>query len=127
MAIVLVTWIAFAWLFRRTSLQQDKQPELGLALHQKLTRYGVMYIPVFAFTISIAAFDCLISADPRWFSTMYAVYVFAGTFVQGIAAITLTVVILKERSAMADSVNEHQIHDLGKMLFAFSTFWAYIC
>ncbi len=57
---------------------------------------------------------------------MYAVYVFAGTFVQGIAAVTLAVVLLKERGPMRDAVSDHQLHDLGKMLFAFSTFWAYI-
>ncbi len=126
MVIVFAAWMFFAWLFRRVSLQQDRHPELALVLHHKLTRYGVMFIPVFAFTLTVGAFDWLISADPRWFSTMYAVYVFAGTFVQGIAAVTLAVVILKERGAMPNSVSDHQLHDLGKMLFAFSTFWAYI-
>jgi hypothetical protein len=57
---------------------------------------------------------------------MYAVYVFAGTFVQGIAAVTLAIVVLKEHGPLRDSVSDHQLHDLGKMLFAFSTFWAYI-
>jgi hypothetical protein len=126
MMIVFAAWFFFAWMFRKTSLEQDRQPERGLVLHQKLTRYAVMFVPVFAFTLTIGAFDWLISADPRWFSTMYAVYVFAGTFVQGIAAVTLAVVILKERGPMQDSVSDHQIHDLGKLLFAFSTFWAYI-
>ena len=97
MVIVLVTWMVFAWLFRRASVQQDAHPELGLVLHQKLTRYAVVFIPVFALTLTLAAFDWLISTDPSWFSTMYAVYVFAGTFVQGIAAVTLAVVLLKER------------------------------
>ncbi|HZD96374.1 MAG TPA: hypothetical protein VE133_19075, partial [Candidatus Sulfotelmatobacter sp.] len=123
---VLAVWLIFARLFRRTSLQQDVQPERSLALHRKLNRYAVMFVPVFALTITVAAFDWLISTDPRWFSTMYAVYVFAGTFVQGIAAVTLAVVFFKERGPMADSVSDHQLHDLGKMLFAFSTFWAYI-
>jgi hypothetical protein len=126
MVIVLVAWMVFARLFRRTSLQQDAHPELGLVLHEKLTRYAVAFIPVFALTITLAAFDWLISADPRWFSTMYAVYVFAGTFVQGIAAVTLALVLLKEHGPMRDTVSDHQLHDLGKMLFAFSTFWAYI-
>jgi hypothetical protein len=126
MVVVFAAWIFFAWLFRRISLQQDRHPELGLVLHQKLTRYGVMFVPVFAVTLTIAAFDWLISADPRWFSTMYAVYVFAGTFVQGIAAVTLAVVVLKERGPMREALSDHQLHDLGKMLFAFSTFWAYI-
>jgi hypothetical protein len=126
MVIILVAWIGFAQLFRRTSIRQDRQADLGLALHQKLTRYAIMFIPVFALTLSVSAFDWLISADPRWFSTMYAVYVFAGTFVQGIAAITLAVLMLRDHGPMAESVSEHQVHDLGKMLFAFSTFWAYI-
>src|SRR6476646_6190592 len=126
MVIVLVTWIVFARLFRRASFHQDMHPELGLVLHEKMTRYAVAFIPVFALTLTLAAYDWLISMDPRWFSNMYAVYIFAGTFVQGIAAITLAVVLLKEHGFMKDSVSDHQLHDLGKMLFAFSTFWAYI-
>jgi hypothetical protein len=124
--IIFALWMLFAWLFRRTSLQQDRHPELSLSLHYKLNRLAVIFVPVFAFTLTAGAFDWLISSDPRWFSTMYAVYVFAGTFVQGIAAVTLAVVLLKERGPLQDQVNEHQLHDLGKMLFAFSTFWAYI-
>jgi hypothetical protein len=38
----------------------------------------------------------------------------------------LAVVVLKEHGPMAESVSEHQLHDLGKMLFAFTVFWAYI-
>src|SRR5580765_5091663 len=94
MIIAFAAWFLFAWLFRKTSLQQDREPGQSLVLHQKLTRYAVMFVPVFAFTITVGAFDWLISADPRWFSTMYAVYVFAGTFLHGIAAVTLAVVPL---------------------------------
>jgi len=57
---------------------------------------------------------------------MFAVYAFAGTFVQGIAAVTLAIIILKERGPLRHLVSDHQLHDLGKMLFAFSVFWAYI-
>jgi len=126
MVFVLLVWIAFAWIFRRVSRQQDLHPELSLNLHEKLTRYAIIFAPIFALTLTIAAFDWILSTDPHWFSTMYAVLVFAGTFVQGIAAITLAVVILSERSVLRDSVSDHQRHDLGKMMFAFSTFWAYI-
>jgi hypothetical protein len=99
---------------------------LSLALHQKLTRYAIIFAPLFAVTLTLAAFDWVLSTDSHWFSTMYAVLVFAGTFVQGIAAVTLAVVILSEGGALQDSVSDHQRHDLGKMMFAFSTFWAYI-
>jgi hypothetical protein len=126
MVFVLLVWVFFAWLFRRTSLQQDQHPELSLALHQKLTRYAIIFAPIFAVTLTLAAFDWVLSTDPHWFSTMYAVLVFAGTFVQGIAAVTHAVVMLREQGALGDAVSDHQVHDLGKMIFAFSTFWAYI-
>lgn len=124
--IALVLWIAFAWVFRRISLEQDRNPRQSLVFHNWLTRCATLFIPVFAVTFSLSAFDWLLSVDSQWFSTMFAVYVFAGTFVQGIAAVTLATVLLKERGFLASAVSEHQLHDLGKMLLAFSTFWAYI-
>jgi hypothetical protein len=123
---VFAVWLIFAWMFRRTSREQDAIPERSLVLHQKLTAYSVIFVPIFALTLTIAVFDWLLSTDPRWFSTMYAVYVFAGTWVQGIAAVTLAVIVLKQRGPLENPVSDHQLHDLGKMLFAFSTFWAYI-
>jgi hypothetical protein len=126
MMVAFLAWVAFAWLMRKTSLAQDRDPGSSLMLHRRLTRQAVCFVVVFAVTFSMATFDCIISLEPEWFSTMFAVYVFAGTFVQGIAAVTLATVILKERGTFGDAVNENQLHDLGKMLFAFSTFWAYI-
>jgi hypothetical protein len=122
----LVLWIVFALLMRRASLDQDERPEMGLILHHRLTRYAILFIPVFAVTFTLMAFDWLISLEPDWFSTMFAVYVFAGTFVQGIAAVTLAAVLLRQFNSLGSSVSEDQLHDLGKMMFAFSTFWAYI-
>ncbi len=126
MIVILGLWTLFALLFRRTSLEQDRKPEMSLALHARLTRFAVLFVLLFALTFTLGAYDWLLSLDPQWVSTMFAVYVFAGTFVQGIAAVTLTAVLLKERGPLRDVISEHQLHDLGKMLFAFSTFWAYI-
>ncbi len=124
--IALVLWIVFAVLMRRTSLDQDESSEIGLTLHRRLNRYAILFIPVFAVTFTLMAYDWLISLEPDWSSTMFAVYVFAGAFVQGIAAITLATVLLRQSTPWGSNVSSDQLHDLGKMLFAFSTFWAYI-
>jgi hypothetical protein len=125
-AIALMLWSSFAWLFRRISLEQDRNSQLSLALDRRLTRYSVLFLPLFAVTFTWSAFDWLVSLEPDWFSTMFAVYVFSGTFVQGIAAVTLATVSLRQRSPLREVVSQQQLHDLGKMLFAFVTFWAYI-
>lgn len=126
MTIALGLWTVFAWWFRHLSLRQDREPGQALALHQRMTNWAPAFVLMFALTFTLGVFDWLISLDPQWFSTMFAVYVFAGTFVQGIAAITLAVAVLKEHGPLAEGMTEHQLHDLGKMLFAFSIFWAYI-
>ena len=126
MALALLSWSFFALLFRKTSLDQDRNPDSSLVLHQRLTRYTVWFVFVFALTFTWSCFDWLVSLDPEWFTTMFAVYVFAGTFVQGIAAVTLAAVLLRQRGFLRNTVSDDQLHDLGKMLFAFTTFWAYI-
>jgi len=125
-AIALSLWTAFAFLLRKLSLEQDKNPDLSLVIHRRLTRYSVLFLPLFAITFTWSAFDWLVSLEPEWFSTMFAVYVFAGMFVQGIAAVTVATVVLNEHGLFGEAVSEGHLHDLGKMLFAFSIFWAYI-
>ncbi len=120
----LTLWIVFAWLFRRTSLAQDQDP--SLIHHKRLNRLAGVFVMVFALTFTFSSFDWLVSLDLRWFSTMFAVYVFAGCFVQGLAAITLIVVSLRRSNLLKGFISKDQLHDLGKLLFAFSTFWAYI-
>jgi hypothetical protein len=125
-AAVLVIWCLFAWRLRRASLDQDRRPAESLLQHRRMVRLAALFIPTFAFTISFAAYDWLGSLEPNWSSTMFAVYVFAGVFVLGLAAITLGVVILADARPLHGLIGERQLHDLGKLLFAFSTFWAYI-
>jgi len=126
-ALVLVVWMLFARAFRRASLAQDASPAAALPMHRRLDRLGAGFIVAFALSITLAAWDWLSALDPSWSSTMFAVYVFAGVFLEGIAAVTLATVMLTRRSpALRAVVGEHQLHDLGKLMFAFSIFWAYI-
>jgi Ni/Fe-hydrogenase subunit HybB-like protein len=124
--IALSLWTWFSWLLRKISLEQDRRPHLSVILDGRLSRYSVLFLPLFAVTFTWTAFDWLISLEPEWFSTIFATYVFSGTFVQGIAAVTLATVLLRERGLLGKVIGEDQLHDLGKMLFAFVTFWAYI-
>ena len=109
MAVFLLTWIGFAWAMRRASV-----------------RLSGAFIVVFAVTFSLASFDWLMTLTRDWSSTIFAIYAFAGLFVGGLAAITLIVVMLLERGYLTGIVTEDHLHDLGKLLFAFSIFWAYI-
>jgi hypothetical protein len=124
MALFVLLWAAFAHAMRRTSLLQDADP--SLAHHRRMIRYSAAFTVVFAISFSLASFDWIMALDPQWTSTIFGVYMFAGVLVHAVAAVTLAVVLLRERGDLAGVVSDDQLHDLGKLLFAFSTFWAYI-
>lgn len=126
MAVAALAWCAFAWAFRRASLDQDREPRRRAVHERRLVRVAAAFVPAFALTFTTGVYDWLVSVDPRWFSTLFAPYVFAGTFVQGMAAVTLLALVLRTRGPLRGEVGRPQLHDLGKLMFAFSTFWAYL-
>lgn len=116
-------WYVFFRWFRNLSIAEDLNG--GTSYYHKSIRVGAMFLVVFGITSSLSAWDWVLSIDTHWFSTMFGWYVFASWFISGLAATTLTVVILKEKGYLP-LVNANHLHDLGKFTFAFSIFWTYI-
>jgi len=116
-------WYLMYRLMRKESLAEDING--GTKHYHKLVKYSTIFIVFFAITSSTSAWDWTLSIDTHWFSTMYGWYNFASWFVSGLAAITLLVVLLRENGYIKIVSSEH-LHDLGKFVFAFSIFWAYI-
>lgn len=123
-AFYLVTWALIAWWFRRQSIRQDQSG--NIATTRRLQTFSAPAIVCFGITITFAAFDWIMSLDPHWYSTIFGVYFFAGSFLAGLASIILLVLWLKNQSLLTNIVNTEHYHDLGKLLFGFVVFWAYI-
>jgi hypothetical protein len=115
----ILLWLLFARVFRNSNATSVD----GV---RRDVRIGALFIVVFALTVWLSSVDWIMSLEPLWYSTMFGVYRFAGLFAAGLSAITIAVVVLRRRGAFGDAVNEHHLHDLGKLLFAFCTFWMYI-
>ncbi|TXK50750.1 quinol:cytochrome C oxidoreductase [Pontibacter qinzhouensis] len=123
MVVYFALWILFFNWLRRNSIAEDLQG--GTNYYHKSIRISAMFLVVFGVTSSMSAWDWVLSIDTHWFSTMFGWYVFASWWVSGLAAITLTVIILKQNGYLK-MVNANHLHDLGKFCFAFSIFWTYI-
>jgi hypothetical protein len=122
-ALYFAVWSGIALWFRRQSRLQDEAANPAAAA--RLVRYsGALLIPL-SLTTTFAAFDWVMGLAPHWYSTIFGVYVFAGGFVAGFALLSIVAVVLK-RSGLLPSVSAEHLHDLGKLLFAFTVFWAYI-
>lgn len=120
----LLLWLLFGSAILRNSRRQDEtgSPELT----RRNVRLSAGFLVAFGFTLWLASVDWLMSLEPHWFSTIYGLYHFAGLFLAGVAAIAALVVWLRRSGPLAGAVNREHLHDLGKLLFAFSTFWMYI-
>lgn len=122
--IYLVLLSAIAIYYFQLSRRQDDTGEITLTERMQ-ARSGPAVI-AFSLITSFAAFDWLMSLAPMWFSTMFGVYIFAGSVLTAHAAIAAGVYLLQSRGAIRDEVTVEHYHDLGKLLFGFVTFWTYI-
>ena len=86
--------------------------------------FAAFFIVCYALLQSAAWWDWLMSVEVVWFNTMQGVYGFSGSFVAGIAAVTIATIHRTGRGEGKLKVG--QLHDLAKFLFAFQFFWAYI-
>src|SRR5262249_42971530 len=92
----------------------------------KQRRLGAGSLPFLALSITFAAFDWLMSLDPTWYSTIFGVYYFAGSFLGAIALLTLTTALARGANLFGSLVSPDHYHNLGNFLLAFTVFWAYI-
>jgi len=82
---------------------------------------------LYAFGFSFVAFDQVMSLEPTWFSNIFGWYFLWGGFLSSIAATALICVLLKRTTSGWDvEITRARMHDLGKMVFAFSIFWMYL-
>ncbi|NBC10351.1 MAG: hypothetical protein GVY24_01265 [Planctomycetes bacterium] len=121
--VVLAIWCGIALWYRRQSVRQDASKDPALTNAREAA--APVSVIAFAFTVTLAAFDLVMSLDPTWYSTIFGVYYFANAFTGGLCAIILAHLLL-QRKGLVPTVNVEHYHDLGKLLFAFVFFWGYI-
>jgi hypothetical protein len=121
--IYLFTFLLFAKLFRKWSLQEDEIG--GVEIHFKVFRRSALFMVFFAYFSSTLSWDWLMSIDPHWFSTLYGWYLFSGMWVGMIIFSHVTILWLKTKGYFEEITDSH-MHDLGKWMFAISMLWSYL-
>lgn len=119
-----VIWAILAVRLFGYSTAQDtsKDPELTL----RAQRFAPGATMLFALSLTFAVFDWVMSLEPSWFSTIFGVYYFATGVVSSLAVIILVTMALRNSGPLAGAVTVEHYHDLGKLMFGFLVFWAYI-
>ena len=123
MIIIFSLWIGFATKIRGLHRQMDDGD--GLAATRKLVSVSAITLIVFGLSISVASWDWVMSLEPHWFSTIYGIAFFSGSFQSGLSFLVIAIIYLRSKGYFKILTDNH-IHDLGKWILGMSMFWAYM-
>jgi hypothetical protein len=115
-------WSGFDRLTRNWRGQEQEEERA----QRRLATLAPALALVYAVAYSFVAFDLVMSLDTHWLSTLIGPYVFMAAFLGGIAATAIVTLVYRSRLSLQEYIEGNNLHDLGKLFFAFSVFWAYL-
>ncbi|HEX6642969.1 MAG TPA: hypothetical protein VF215_17765 [Thermoanaerobaculia bacterium] len=92
----------------------------------RLRTLGVVYGIAYAIATSFIAFDFIMALENHFISTLIGPYFFMGALLGGIALTGIIAHVTRGTLRLGEWIHASQLHDLGKLTFAFCIFWAYL-
>lgn len=117
-------WVVFQKFIVGNSLKQDKTGDENLT--HKNVKLSIAFLIFFGLSYSLFSVDFIMSLHPHWFSTMFGVYTFSGLFQSSLALLTIVLIKLMDKGLVKNVITDEHLHDMGKLMFAFTVFYAYI-
>ena len=122
-ALYFVAWAILVTLLNRWSAIQDSPPERDLGLRfRNLSAPG---LAVYAFTMTFAGIDFVMSIDPRWASSIYGLLIVAGQGLAGLSLAVIVITILARYPPMDAILKPANLRDYGNLMLTFVMLWAY--
>ncbi|MGI8469299.1 MAG: hypothetical protein ACR2N3_12690 [Pyrinomonadaceae bacterium] len=119
--IYFAVWIIFAWLLIRWARAWRRTEE---AKYQwRLEHLSAAGMFIVAATISLALVDWVMSLEPHWYSTVYAVGFICGELLAGFAFAIAVIILFAPQ--LSDAIPAEQFRRLGNLLLTFVMLWAY--
>jgi len=123
LAIYFAIWLLLSFSLNRLAARQDREGDPGLIA--KMKRIAGPGIGIWSLCVTFAAVDWLMSLDPRWFSTIYGVWLMGSMGLSALAFLIVFSVWLWRREPMNHVLRPGHFHDWGKLMLAFTMLWAY--
>ena len=116
---IIIAFALNAWAKKRQDSPDKAKYEWRL---EHLSGWGIFIV---AITMSLAVVDWVMSLEPHWYSTIYAVAFIAGEMLAAFAFTIAVTVIFPIPSPLAKMVETGRLRGLGNLLLAFVMLWAY--
>jgi len=116
-------WLVLAYFLNRWSAEQDRS-----GAPRSNWRFRAVSGPgmiLYAFTITFASIDWIMSLDPSWISTIYGLLFLAGQLLSALCFTVVIAAILSKYKPASEFLKADYIHDYGKLMLTFVMLWAY--
>lgn len=122
-AVYFAVLLVASLLLRRWSRRRDREASDDPLRRER--RFSSAMLPPVAFALTFAVIDWIMSLQAVWFSSIFGVYVFAGGFAAAIGLVTVLGARTWRLGEDGGPITRHHFHALGRLLLAFTVFWAY--
>jgi hypothetical protein len=121
--IYFVIWNVLSFLLSMWSRQTDRPGAPDNT--QKFKAVAGPGLILYAFTISFAAIDWVMSLDPSWISTIFGLIILIGEVLSAMCFAVVVERILVNYKPMSEMLKPDFVHDHGKWMLTFIMMWAY--
>jgi hypothetical protein len=115
-------WLLSWWLNRCSAIEEEQGHDVVHGKFQRAAAPGLMF---WGLSVTFMSIDWVLSADPKWFSTMFGLLFMASQGLTAMAFLIAVMVMLSFREPMSRVLTPRHLHDLGKFLLALVMVWAY--
>jgi len=115
-------WNLLSFFLTKWSREQDQPPVRDNSRFKVLSGPGII---LYAFTVSFAAIDWVMSLDPSWISTIYGLVILIGQLLSAMCFAIVVERILVKYKPMSDWLKPDFVQDHGKWMLTFIMVWAY--
>ncbi len=121
--VYLAIWNVLSCLLSKFSKQTDRPDTPDNT--QRFKAVAGPGLILYAFTISFAVIDWVMSLDPSWISTIFGLIILIGEILSAMCFAVVIERILYNYKPMSELLKPEFVHDHGKWMLAFLMVWAY--
>ena len=128
--LVVLAWLSWRFVRRDTAPDVRElaggEPVARLEDAGRISRDAAILVLAYAAGFSLLAFDLMMSLAHKWVSNLFGIFYFMGSFLSALMMLAILSITLRRTMGLSDIYSKRQQHDLGKLCFGFSVFWAYL-
>jgi hypothetical protein len=122
--IYFVILLVLVTLLNKWSRAQDDSGDLKYK--SKMTALSAPGVILWAFIVTAASVDWVMSLEPHWFSTIYGMLWIVIEVLAGMSFAVFVLRMLSDREPIKDAVDPLRFNDLGNLMLTFLMLWAYL-